>query len=1262
MFSVMADDGHEILDWARRCHESFQKLLSTQVSHDGIGTHYRTARDYSQRFELWAGFIGVFADGSASLDYRLRFYPEVRDLVLKMLKLLERNLSHGFWLDLASKKGIDKEASPIILSEISNTLAAVAALDAIQEAIDRLRRLAVLIRKSPSFSLTSRFETFAREVDPAKTEEFQRITSLFVTGRLPAIDSSLATQLVSSISFRRLRLLYQSKHNGKLKDRRTLATLVPSQPDAEMRMREEDPVPIQECLSRSDISKTETMPARPLRQLAVSETENSGLNLEKSQQYNDGSVDVSDTSTVTSITQRYPYPPQPRPKNGDRYCACDWCLDEINISNLDTPGWWRAHFKKDLQPYVCISEDCSGPAVYFTSFSKWRKHMDDVHTTDWARKIHCPKVWYCDVSPHEYLEFKGKEELEHHLRNEHTNDLSSKQLERRLARNFLPAPRQAGTCPLCNQDISKIYEVQESLFSEDRAALPMALNETGRSNKGSRVRFHDLEDTSSSDGETSEDLADDLSSLNSEEIRKLDLGKVSKHIARHLKSLSFLSIRYLDCDAVAGEGDSGKAASGADDAGIESSNRADKATERILDDFPEAADGKLEFEDIQTEDLRGYEDERPTPPKEEIGINNSFEEKKLQDQEFMADHNLSKKEEECRELFGDKTDNKYEWYKDRVETRAEGTCQWFLRHKHFEKWLKQDSGILLVTADPGCGKSVLAKYLIDEALPRSAAICYFFFKDQDQNTLHQALCALLHQLFYYKPSLARHAVSEYAEDGQGLTKSRASLWAIFEKATRDPATGPLVIVLDAIDECDEWDVEFLVQMLEQLGRSRMKFLLTSRPYAISSICGNSSTYANSSTYDHIMTKFRELTCTHIPGEEKSNTITEEVHRLIKCRIERLATDRELPKQIKDGLAEKLLNISHPGYLWVYLVFEYLKTANLQVTPEEAATAIAWLPENINEAYEQMLNRSSDRSMIRKALSILMAARRPLTLLEMNVAMNINERFKVSIANFKSRFETSFGLFVSFRRSRVDFFHHTARTFLLAESSLPEIVPSGLLWRHSITVRYTHTVLAKLCVICLNLLNYDDALSGTRKHKEVSWPVYSRTFVNYSAQNWVAHFQEIGTDNSSISALAIKICNPDSKAYLAWSRIVEAQCSYKLLLWAAMKGLDALLRLLLKRVTSLERIDLDGRTPLLCAAQNGHAATVQLLLNQGANIESKDNSGRTPLSWAAENGYVAVVQLLLGRGAHVDAEDNWGSTPLLRAETWDVVRLLRSSRL
>ncbi|KAH7146908.1 hypothetical protein B0J13DRAFT_664627 [Dactylonectria estremocensis] len=200
--------------------------------------------------------------------------------------------------------------------------------------------------------------------------------------------------------------------------------------------------------------------------------------------------------------------------------------------------------------------------------------------------------------------------------------------------------------------------------------------------------------------------------------------------------------------------------------------------------------------------LQGVAEEHRDIAKEHLDIAKEH----LQAQKDLAKEMLSKDEQECHQLFRLPTgrrDATYEWYKDRVEERVEDTCLWFLNHEHFQMWLNRESGPLLVSADPGCGKSVLAKYLIDHGLPRSTTICYFFFKGQDQNTVRQALCALLHQLFSQKPSLIEHAMTQFRKDGQGLINSTESLWKILRNAMKGPQAGPVIVVLVALDECAE---------------------------------------------------------------------------------------------------------------------------------------------------------------------------------------------------------------------------------------------------------------------------------------------------------------------------------------------------------------------------------------------------------------------------------------------------------------------------
>lgn len=102
--------------------------------------------------------------------------------------------------------------------------------------------------------------------------------------------------------------------------------------------------------------------------------------------------------------------------------------------------------------------------------------------------------------------------------------------------------------------------------------------------------------------------------------------------------------------------------------------------------------------------------------------------------------------------------------------RIQGTCEWFLNHTRFLTWREsQSSSLLWLSADPGCGKSVLSKYLVDrkgEVLTvnrEPPILCYFFFKDGDVDRMDgtKALCAFLHQLIMQQPHLYRHAKEDF---------------------------------------------------------------------------------------------------------------------------------------------------------------------------------------------------------------------------------------------------------------------------------------------------------------------------------------------------------------------------------------------------------------------------------------------------------------------------------------------------------------------
>lgn len=142
--------------------------------------------------------------------------------------------------------------------------------------------------------------------------------------------------------------------------------------------------------------------------------------------------------------------------------------------------------------------------------------------------------------------------------------------------------------------------------------------------------------------------------------------------------------------------------------------------------------------------------------------------------------------------------------------RAEGTCRWAFRSSEYIRWWESKCNDLLwVSADPGCGKSVLARSIIDDYLETShptVRICYFFFKDNDdQNNLATALCSVLYQLFSQHSDLLTYAIPSWEKNGGTLRQEVDELWRILIAAISADISCKTICIFDALDECCETD-------------------------------------------------------------------------------------------------------------------------------------------------------------------------------------------------------------------------------------------------------------------------------------------------------------------------------------------------------------------------------------------------------------------------------------------------------------------------
>lgn len=66
----------------------------------------------------------------------------------------------------------------------------------------------------------------------------------------------------------------------------------------------------------------------------------------------------------------------------------------------------------------------------------------------------------------------------------------------------------------------------------------------------------------------------------------------------------------------------------------------------------------------------------------------------------------------------------------------------------------------------------------------------------------------------------------------------------------------------------------------------------------------------------------------------------------------------------------------------------------------------------------------------------------------------------------------------------------------------------------------------------------------------------------------------------------------------------------------------------------------GWTPFHYAAEKGHEGIIRLLVTKGANIQAKDAQGYTPLHWATKNGRDGAVAVLVPKAAEMPKEKGW----------------------
>ncbi len=256
----------------------------------------------------------------------------------------------------------------------------------------------------------------------------------------------------------------------------------------------------------------------------------------------------------------------------------------------------------------------------------------------------------------------------------------------------------------------------------------------------------------------------------------------------------------------------------------------------------------------------------------------------------------------------------------------DGTRQWFF--EKLSSWFSnEDSRVMILTAGPGVGKSVLSAKVCDAYKQSGRLAAYHFcdFKNSDSRNPNRILQSLASQMCNSVEGF-RDKLSEILR----REHSRDSMSDAFRVLLNDPLHGlhnrvPMLIVVDALDESKTDDKsEFLELISDEFAElpEWIKILISSRPEL------------------QVRKKLERFNPLEILPDDHNHTVDLK-HFIVHC----------LP-DLREGNVSSLVSKCEGSFLYAYYLVNELKEMDLGIEPN----LNDYVPKGISGFYERQFKR------------------------------------------------------------------------------------------------------------------------------------------------------------------------------------------------------------------------------------------------------------------------------------------------------------------
>ena len=143
-----------------------------------------------------------------------------------------------------------------------------------------------------------------------------------------------------------------------------------------------------------------------------------------------------------------------------------------------------------------------------------------------------------------------------------------------------------------------------------------------------------------------------------------------------------------------------------------------------------------------------------------------------------------------------------------LDRRIQGTLEWVKSIPQFVEWVSSaDSKLLWVTGHAGSGKTTLALHVaesIRSQMKERILVARFLFDDKVEylRNGYNMLKCFIFQLVSQRKRLWQYVRKAYESGGPQTFEQFESLWSILQQLIGNEKDRTLVLIIDAIDECE----------------------------------------------------------------------------------------------------------------------------------------------------------------------------------------------------------------------------------------------------------------------------------------------------------------------------------------------------------------------------------------------------------------------------------------------------------------------------